>query len=217
MGSLTFIVQILLAYLLGSVSGSLVLGRLRGIDIRTQGSGNAGGTNALRTQGKGFALAVMAIDVGKGALAAGALPLLSFSTAAPIVGHSWSAVACGAAVILGHVFPLWFRFRGGKGAATLIGVVAVLSPFMLLAMLGVWALVLVLTGFVGLGTILDVWKMPLFALLWNPGLTWLLAFAFAMAAFLTFTHRSNIRRLVAGNENRFRRAMLFNRRHSPEP
>jgi glycerol-3-phosphate acyltransferase PlsY len=195
----------------------LALGRLRGIDIRTQGSGNAGGTNALRTQGKGFALGVMVIDVGKGALAAGALPLLSLGMAAPIVGYSWTAAACGAAAILGHVFPLWFRFRGGKGAATLIGVVAVLAPFMLLAMLGVWALVLVLTGFVGLGTILAVWTMPLFVLLWNPGLTWLLTFAFAVAAFLTFTHRSNIRRLAAGNENRFRRAMLFNRRHSPEP
>src|ERR1700743_3273260 len=103
-----WIIKALLSYLLGSIVGGLVVGRLRGgVDIRKVGSGNAGGTNALRTQGKGFAFWVMVIDIGKGWVAAG-----------PLAGaDAWLAVSCGLAVILGHVYPLWYGFRGGKGVA----------------------------------------------------------------------------------------------------
>ncbi|MEO0998981.1 MAG: glycerol-3-phosphate acyltransferase, partial [Pseudomonadota bacterium] len=103
--------KILLAYLAGSVSGSLVMGRLHGgVDIRTAGSGNAGGTNALRTQGAKFALGVIAIDIGKGALA-GSIIANAFG-ADPL-----AALACVAAAVIGHVYPVWHGFRGGKGAA----------------------------------------------------------------------------------------------------
>src|SRR5687768_1118739 len=100
------------AYLLGSISGSLLLGRLRGVDIRTQGSGNAGGTNALRTQGWRFALGVVLIDVGKGALAAA---LAGFVV--PGASHSGWTLAAVFAAVAGHVWPLFHGFRGGKGAA----------------------------------------------------------------------------------------------------
>ena len=133
-------VKSLIAYLLGSVSGSLLLGRLRGVDIRELGSGNAGGTNALRTQGWQFALAVMAIDIGKAVLAVGVLPGLDlpFIGIKPRVDRHWLAVACAIAVVVGHVYPLWYDFRGGKGAATLIGAVAVLAPAALIPVLAVW-------------------------------------------------------------------------------
>ena len=111
---------ILAAYLLGSLSGSLLLGKLRGVDIRTQGSGNAGGTNAFRTQGAKFALGVVVVDIGKGALAAWLG--LRFAQA----DTAWLAYVVAFAAVIGHVWPVWHGFRGGKGAATLIGAVAVL-------------------------------------------------------------------------------------------
>jgi glycerol-3-phosphate acyltransferase PlsY len=201
----------LLAYLLGSVIGSLVLGRLRGVDIREQGSGNAGGTNALRTQGWTFALGVVLIDVGKALLAVGLLPGLDLPLVGidPAVERSWLAVACAAAVVAGHVYPVWYEFRGGKGAATLIGAVAVLAPAALVPVAVVWLATVMLTGFVGLGTILATATLPVYFALAAPGSAALLTFGVAMAAFVAYTHRSNIERMRAGNENRARRLWLL--------
>jgi glycerol-3-phosphate acyltransferase PlsY len=201
----------LLAYLLGSVIGSLVLGRLRGVDIREQGSGNAGGTNALRTQGWTFALGVVLIDVGKALLAVGLLPGLDLPLVGidPSVERSWLAVACAAAVVAGHVYPVWYEFRGGKGAATLIGAVAVLAPAALVPVAVVWLATVMLTGFVGLGTILATATLPVYFALAAPGSAALLTFGVAMAAFVAYTHRSNIERMRAGNENRARRLWLL--------
>ena len=204
-------VKTLLAYLLGSVIGSLVLGRLRGVDIREQGSGNAGGTNALRTQGWKFALGVVLIDVGKALLAVGLLPGLDLPLVGidPAVERSWLAVACAAAVVAGHVYPVWYEFRGGKGAATLIGAVAVLAPAALLPVAVVWLATVLLTGFVGLGTMLATATLPVYFALAAPGSPALLVFGVAMAAFVAYTHRSNIERMRAGNENRARRLWLL--------
>jgi glycerol-3-phosphate acyltransferase PlsY len=201
----------LLAYLLGSVIGSLVLGRLRGVDIREQGSGNAGGTNALRTQGWTFALGVVLIDVGKALLAVGLLPGLDLPLVGidPAVERSWLEVACAAAVVAGHVYPVWYEFRGGKGAATLIGAVAVLAPAALVPVAVVWLATVMLTGFVGLGTILATATLPVYFALAAPGAAALLTFGVAMAAFVAYTHRSNIERMRAGNENRARRLWLL--------
>ena len=204
-------VKTLLAYLLGSVIGSLVLGRLRGVDIREQGSGNAGGTNALRTQGWKFALGVVLIDVGKALLAVGLLPRLDLPLVGidPAVERSWLAVACAAAVVAGHVYPVWYEFRGGKGAATLIGAVAVLAPAALLPVAVVWLATVMLTGFVGLGTMLATATLPVYFAFAAPGSAALLAFGVGMAAFVAYTHRSNIERMRAGNENRARRLWLL--------
>lgn len=200
---------ILLAYLIGSLSGSLLLGRLRGVDIRTQGSGNAGGTNALRTQGLRFAAGVMLIDVGKGALATWiGLQLAPDATAALRL-----ALACGFAAMAGHVWPLFHGFRGGKGVATLIGMLLVLWPLLLLPMIGVFALVLTTTGYVGLGSILAGASMLPAAYLLAPGTLareWWVA-AIGSALFLLFTHRANVQRLRAGNEHRFERARVLAR------
>jgi glycerol-3-phosphate acyltransferase PlsY len=201
----------LVAYLLGSVIGSLLLGRLRGVDIRTQGSGNAGGTNALRTQGWAFAAGVVVVDVGKALLAVGWLPQLVIPGIGidAAVDRDWLLVCCAAAVVVGHVYPVWHEFRGGKGAATLIGAIAVIAPTALVPVIGVWLLTVMLTGFVGLGTMLGTATLPLYFLLTAPGRLPLILFGFAMAAFIVFTHRSNVTRMRAGNENRARRLWLL--------
>ncbi|WP_036138873.1 glycerol-3-phosphate 1-O-acyltransferase PlsY [Aerolutibacter daejeonensis] len=199
---------VLAAYLLGSLSGSLLLGRLRGVDIRTQGSGNAGGTNAFRTQGAKFALGVVLVDIGKGALAAW-LGIRFAPVAVPLAVPTHGYLAAFAAV-LGHVWPAWHGFRGGKGAATLVGALLVLWPWALAAIVPSWLLVVVLTGYVGLATVLAVLVLPLLAW-WGGAEAPRLAFAVAAAALLVFTHRANLQRLAAGTELRFAQARLLHR------
>ena len=189
----------------------LLLGRLRGVDIREQGSGNAGSTNALRTQGRAFGAGVLAIDVGKAFVAVGWLP----GAVLPGVGYDaaldrgWLAVACATAVIVGHVYPVFYEFRGGKGAATLLGAIACLAPVALVPVLGVWLACVVVTGYVGLGTMLGMAMLPLYAWYARPGDVPLFAFGVAMALFVVYTHRENLRRMRAGNENRARRLWLL--------
>jgi glycerol-3-phosphate acyltransferase PlsY len=200
---------IVFAYLLGSLSGSLLLGRWRGVDIRTQGSGNAGGTNALRTQGWKFALGVVLIDIGKGALAAWLALRLAPGGAAltPI------ALACAAAfaAALGHVWPLWHGLRGGKGVGTLLGGLAVLWPAALPWLFLAWVLVLVSSGYVGLASVIAVaCAVPLALLTDAHGA--LLVFVCAATLLVLFTHRGNLRRLRDGSESRFERVRLRRRR-----
>ncbi len=206
-------VKTLLAYLLGSIMGSLVVGRLKGgVDIRGLGSGNAGGTNALRTQGPGFALWVVIIDVGKGVLAAGLLPALAIPGIGfdPVVDRDWLTAACAAAVVVGHVYPVWFGFRGGKGAATLVGVLLTVDAVALVPVLLVWLAIVMLTGFVGLATMLAVAALPGYWMLRQADLSpATLTFAVAMVAFVIYTHRANIARMRAGTENRARRLWLL--------
>jgi glycerol-3-phosphate acyltransferase PlsY len=204
-------VKALLAYLLGSVLGSLLMGRLRGVDIRQQGSGNAGGTNALRTQGWRFALGVVVVDVGKAVLAVGWLPsaVLPMVGVDPTLDREWLAIACATAVVIGHVYPVWYEFRGGKGAATLIGAVAVLAPVALIPLVGAWLCCVLATGYVGLGTMLGTASLPLYFALTRPSSPAFVSFGVAMTAFVVYTHRSNITRMRQGCESRARRLWLL--------
>jgi glycerol-3-phosphate acyltransferase PlsY len=205
------VVAIVAAYLLGSVSGALLVGRLRGgIDIRTLGSGNAGGTNALRTQGIGFALAVVVIDLGKGWIAAALLPLAAARFGAVPAGLP---AACAFAAMVGHVWPVWHGFRGGKGAATLVGALLALSPLALAVVLGVWFATVAMLGFVGLASMLAAAVLPLVVWLAHIGPRGpMLAFGVAAALLVAVTHRANIARMRAGTEPRARRLWLFGRR-----
>lgn len=204
-----FSLKVIAAYLLGSLLGSLIIGKLRGgVDIRELGSGNAGGTNALRTQGPWFALGVMVIDVGKGWLAAAWLPTLFQTGSSSSLAPTWLPIACAAAVVLGHVYPIWFGFRGGKGAATLIGVVLGLAPIAAIPTMIMWLSVLLLTGYVGLATMLATLSFPVFAKAWL-GSEPLFYFGIAMALFVIFTHRSNIARMRNGTESRANRIWLL--------
>jgi glycerol-3-phosphate acyltransferase PlsY len=206
-------VKFLISYLLGSLMGSLLVGSLRGgVDIRDLGSGNAGGTNALRTQGAWFALAVVVIDVGKGIIAAGLVPVLSIPGVGfdPAISREWLAVACAAAAVIGHVWPVYHRFRGGKGAATLIGTLMVLSPGLVPVALVVFAAVLVLTGFVGLSTMSATAALPVWvALTQMPAALPVFAYTIFMAVFIVYCHRSNINRMLQGTENRNPKVMLM--------
>ena len=208
--------KFLLSYFLGSVLGSMAMGRLAGgVDIRKLGSGNAGGTNALRTQGAAFALGVVVIDVGKGVVAAGLIPQLAlpFVPEDPLVSRTWLALSCAAAAVIGHVWPLWHNFRGGKGAATMVGTLAVLSPALLIPLILVWAWVLVLSGFVGLATMSAGLFLPFYlAVTRLPDAQPLFIYTLLMAVYLVYCHRSNIRRMLDGTENRNPRVMLFRKK-----
>jgi glycerol-3-phosphate acyltransferase PlsY len=209
------VTKALLSYLMGAVVGSLVVGRLRGgVDIRTLGSGNAGGTNALRTQGKSFAAWVLLIDIGKGWIATRPLAqvLLPGAAAAPDEVRVWIPVTCGVAAIVGHIYPMWHGFRGGKGVATLVGVVLGLDPLLLLPMLLTWFASVVLFGFVGLASMLAAASLPIYVPVagTEPGLP-LTTFGVIVTGLIVFTHRSNIKRMRAHTEPRARRLWLFGR------
>jgi acyl phosphate:glycerol-3-phosphate acyltransferase len=224
---LEFLVKVLCAYLLGSVVGGLVVGRLTGgIDIRTLGSGNAGGTNALRTQGPAFAFFVFVIDIAKGWLAAALLPRLAIpglaaneTSGAPAVPLEWVQAACAFAAIVGHVFPVWHGFRGGKGVATLVGAYAGFVPLLLVPLAATWLALVLALGFVGFASICAALAVPVYLLIRDglaaasPGvaLTPALAFALACAVLVAFTHRANLARMRAGTEPRSR-LWLFGRR-----
>lgn len=204
--------KLTLAYLIGSVIGSLVVGYFRGgVDIRTVGSGNAGGTNALRTQGKAFAFWVMVIDIGKGILAAAVIPDLDVPGVGfdPEIERGLVLYGVAFAAIVGHVFPIWFGFRGGKGGATAAGLVLYLAPTVGIVVIGVWLLVVALTGFVGLATISGgLAAVAVVGLMLLPAEPGLFAFALCTAALLVYTHRGNIRRMVNGTEPRFSRPVV---------
>ena len=196
---------LLAAYLLGSISGSLLLGKLRGVDIRTIGSGNAGGSNALRTQGLKFALGTVLVDIGKGALAS----WLAWRFLPDAVSPAW-LYACVLAAVAGHVWPLFHGFRGGKGAATLVGGLAVVWPQALLPVFIVWLLSLAWGGYVGLATMLAGVSLVLVALVEGSDAI-RLGFSVVAAVLLVFTHRGNIARLRAGTESRSERVRVLGR------
>ena len=197
------------AYFVGGVMGALVIGKLRGgIDIRQMGSGNAGGTNALRTQGKAFAAAVMVVDIGKGILAVTLIPGLNL----PLVGFDASVDrdivlhAVALAAILGHVFPVWYGFAGGKGGATAAGLVLYLAPSLGLSIIGLWLAIVFFTGIVGLATIGATLTASLYLGLFAlPERATLFVFACLVAMLTFYTHRGNVQRMSQGKESRFSR------------
>ena len=186
------------AYLLGSVPFAIVLVRLfRGVDVRTQGSGTAGATNVLRTSGRGLAVATMLLDVGKGVAA---VLLMRATTYDP----RWLGAAAVAA-ILGHIFPVWFGFRGGKGVATAIGGFAVLSWGAVLTVVGAFLLVVAATRFVSLGSVTAACLLPLVLRLLFHAPDAVVVAAAATTLLIVVSHRANVRRLLAGTERRLGR------------
>ena len=202
-------IKITLAYGLGAVMGGFLVGYFRGgVDLRTVGSGNVGGTNALRTQGKAFAFWVLLIDVGKGIAAAALIPRLAI----PGIGFDAEvdrdllAYAVGYAAIVGHVFPVWFEFRGGKGGATAAGLLFYFAPWLAAPVIAVWLAVIFFTGYVGIATVSAAVLAAAYL-----GVTELnerhafVIFAILVALLIVYTHRSNLRRTLDGTESRFGR------------
>jgi glycerol-3-phosphate acyltransferase PlsY len=194
--------KVFIAYIAGSLNGALLVGALYGgIDIRKVGSGNAGGTNALRTQGKLFAVLVLLVDIGKGVLPVLLLPGLDLPGIGldPDISHEWLAYACGGAAIFGHCYPVWFQFMGGKGAATTLGVLAAVAPITLLPAALIWFGILFGFGDVGLATVLSAIAIPVFVFLTDwPDQPGLFLFTSLIALFVAYTHRSNMRALAQG-------------------
>lgn len=184
-----------LAYLLGSLSFAVLLVRLTtGKDIRTEGSGNAGATNVLRSHGKALGLMVAALDIGKGALA---VFLVKIATA-----DSRYAAAAGFAAILGHVFPLFYGFRGGKGVATAVGAFLVLAPWATLVCVAVFVLVVAVTRYVSLGSMVAMVLLPPVAGLVFHASPPIVMAAAGAAVLIVLKHRENLKRLAAGTERR---------------
>ncbi len=192
------ILAVAVAYLLGSLSFAVLLVRWKtGKDIRAEGSGNAGATNVLRSYGKGLALAVALLDVGKGAAAVGLARLV---TANPRVG-----AAAGVAAVLGHIFPLFSGFRGGKGVATAVGAFLALSPLATLACLAVFVAVVGTTHYVSLGSCVAVVLLPLAARWIGRAHTAVVVAAAVTAVIIVVKHLENLRRLARGEERRLGR------------
>lgn len=185
---------ILAAYLLGSFPSAYVAGRLfAGIDITKHGSGNVGGTNALRVLGPGPAIAVAIVDVGKALLP---------TFWAQRSGNVWLTMLVALAAILGHNFSIFLRFKGGKGVATTIGASIALFPQAIAILIGVAIVVIAITRYVSLGSLCLVALLP--PLLWYQGATVPeIEFAIILAVLGVWRHRGNIERLLNGTERRF--------------
>ncbi len=189
---------IALAYLLGSIPFAFVAGRLRGVDLRRVGSGNLGAANVFRALGTRMGVSVMVLDIGKGVVAV----LL----ARALTDDPWPAVAAGAAMA-GHVFPVWLRFKGGKGVAVGGGAVIGLMPLAALLLLGLWAIVLVTTRFSSLASIVAAAAAT--PVVWALGYsTSRIVFVAVGAAGVLLLHRANMVRLARREENR----IVFGRR-----
>ncbi|MGG6309608.1 glycerol-3-phosphate 1-O-acyltransferase PlsY [Paenibacillus macerans] len=189
------VIAVIVSYLLGSVSFSVVLAKaLKGIDIRQHGSGNAGATNTLRVLGKGPAILVLALDVLKGIAAVWIGRWLGD-------GAEWTAALCGIAAIIGHNWPLYFRFRGGKGIATTIGVMATLFFFPALYAGIIAILSIVFTRYVSLGSLLFVLLTPIFLAISGEFGPYLWT-SLIICVFAFWRHRTNIVKIVHGKENK---------------
>src|SRR5215217_8078242 len=197
------LVLILMAYCIGSIPTALWISKaFFGIDIRDYGSGNAGATNTFRTLGSKWGTAVMIVDVLKGVVATSLYILLPY-----YLTSEWDRtnfmVGLGLAAVLGHIFPIWADFRGGKGVATLFGMVLGIQPNVALCCVGVFILVLFVTRWVSLSSILASVAFPIFILvIFNEPERLYRVFAITVAMLVLLTHQKNISRILNGSESK---------------
>lgn len=204
------IVLIFIAYLVGSLPTAVLVSKyFFGIDIRDYGSGNAGATNTFRVLGTRWGAFVMVVDILKGVLASFLYLLLPY-----YLTNEWDRtnfmIGLGLSAVVGHIFPVWANFKGGKGVATLLGMVLAIQPLVALCVIAVFLLVLYLTRFVSLSSILASMAFPLFIMvIFNEPEPLYRVFAIAVALMVILTHQKNISRLLQGNESK---AGIFRRR-----
>jgi glycerol-3-phosphate acyltransferase PlsY len=186
---------IFIGYAFGSVPFAFILARRAGIDVRVAGSGNVGAANGLRTTGVPLGVLVMSLDMLKGA----ATVLLASS----VEGTPSAMAAAGAAAVVGHIYPIWLRFHGGKGVAVAAGVFGVLAPFATVAAAGVFLLVVWTSRVISLGSVVATVALPSAAVL-SGSPTPVIAASFGSGALILFRHRANLRRILRGTERRMR-------------
>ena len=202
------IIGFILSYLIGSVPTAVWYGRsAHDIDIREHGSGNAGATNTFRVLGKKAGSLVMAIDVFKGFLAA-SIPLLAYQVGLNFTEaqEAQLQLLCGMGAVIGHIFPLYAGFKGGKGVATLLGMVIGINAIAALGCIVVFLIVFLISKYVSLGSMLAGLSFPLLLMIpalykYSPSNV-LIGFGFVLFILLVITHRKNIRRLIDGEENK---------------
>jgi len=189
-------IPVLLSYLIGGIPFGLLIGKSRGVDIRKEGSGNIGATNAMRVLGKSWGTATLVLDALKGFVSAALLPFLVGETAPEVFG-----LICGVAAIVGHSFPVYLRFKGGKGVATSAGVLLGVVPAAFGIGIAVFLVLLAAFRYVSLGSIGAALAVPIAAYFLDspPVVTGVLAL---LAVIVIWRHKDNIRRLLAGTESR---------------
>jgi len=206
---------VILSYLIGSVPNSIIISKLvRGIDIREHGSGNAGGTNVMRVLGWKYGLLVIFLDALKGAIAVviisrlfyGPLP---FENVSPFDDFTLVQIIAGMSAVIGHVWTVFAGFKGGKGIATALGMLLTLITIDMLIAVGIFALVVLISRYVSLGSIIAAISVPSTLFIREnlfhvdiPGYSTLLPFIIAVTALVIFTHRKNLVRIINGNENK---------------
>jgi len=213
---MSLLITLILSFLVGSIPTSIIVTRLvKGVDIRTQGSGNAGGTNVVRTLGLGWGALVIIIDAAKGFLASALISQIALGDLVQPLGVSLQDAAAvrilaGCAAVAGHVWSVFAGFRGGKGVSTAAGMLLGVAPAEMLASLVVFLVVVAVTKYVSLGSLLAAVTFPVTLLIREdlmgariPDYLTLLLFSTVLAFFLILNHRSNIKRLIAGTEHRF--------------
>lgn len=209
----SIIAIIILSYLAGSFPTSIIVSRLfKGIDIRDHGSGNAGATNVYRIVGWQAALIVVIVDIGKGTLATVLISSLQLG-AMPDISHSFFQIMAGVSAILGHSYPIFAGFRGGKGVATGAGMIMGLYPLIFLICLGVFILIVISTGTVSLASMLAAVTLPV-AVFFLNGTSDLPLFIFSLIIplFIIYTHRENVGRLIRGEEKVLHSLKVFGKK-----
>ncbi len=192
------------SYCLGSIPAAYIAGKSRGIDLRKHGSGNLGATNVMRVLGTKVGLLVFAFDMAKGAAPVLLFPRLVQASMLPFGDPVWFAILCGAFAIAGHTRPVFLGFgKGGKGVATAAGVFLALAPVQTLLALVVFAVVLLSSGYVSLGSLTSATILPLLLAITVGLRSPVFLVSIAIALFVFWTHRANIVRLRNGEENRF--------------
>jgi glycerol-3-phosphate acyltransferase PlsY len=197
-----YTLMVVAAYLLGSLPTGFLAAKARGIDIRTVGSGNIGATNVLRVLGTGAGLSVLAVDGLKGFAAARWMPILAMEVLpAAKVEHEHLALVAGVAAILGHNYPCWLKFKGGKGIATSAGVVMAWAPLACVTALAVWGIFFIATKYVSVASLAAAVILPVAVWFWKGSLTMTCVMT-ALSILAFYKHKGNIRRLLQGTENR---------------
>ena len=198
--------SILVSYFIGSLNSSLILGKINNYDVRKHGSGNAGATNTFRLRGKIQGTLVLCFDCLKGFFAiklSESLILAGLSN--PLFDLDIYLYFSALSVVIGHCYPLWFQFKGGKGAATALGIFLYLEPFLVVPSLLIWILSLVAFRFVSLSTMLAFGSLPLFIFYFESFIArffYLLVFSIILGLLIVFTHRQNINSMLKGTEHR---------------
>lgn len=204
-GSMKELLLIIIAYLIGSIPTALIISKkFFGVDIRDYGSGNMGATNTFRVLGSKYGTVVMILDILKGAIAVALYNFMPyyFNTEHELWRTNFM-IGLGLAAVLGHIFPIYANFKGGKGVATLFGMLLAMQPIVAISCVGVFLLVLYLTRYVSLSSILAALFLPICVLwIWNENEVLYRIFALIVAALVIFTHQKNIGRILRGVESR---------------